>query len=763
VLGGEAGGRRRRGGIAALLIVLACALVVAPVANAELFTVDSTADEADISPGAGGCLTASGKCTLRAAIQESNSSVDEADEIVFDETIFDGQAAGSIALSSSLPAIVEPGRVNGHECPTAAGVSGPCVGIEGPAAGTALSVENGDGVEIEGIAVTGAKTGIAIESSALVRVRSSWFGVKLDGSAGGNETGVLVGPGSEADRIGGEGPEAGNLFAHSAGDGLHIHGASEIRVLGNRFGVGPDGGTLAANGKDIEITSAPLGAEATGNTIGTMVTRPAAATPACDGGCNLISGAASAGVDLEGDGGAAIPDEAPAVDTTIAGNHIGLDASGTAAIPNVQGIHVGAAKQTLIGGSRAGSANRITGGGVAVSAGPSATDVVVRGNLIGGGATGDGILAPPNVGIAVNSKGLSNPFFEAVIADNEIRMQGGCGIVQRGLGALIAGNEIFGAETGIFTAEASEEHGNLIQGNRLEALELTGILVENDRNEIRGNEIFGIGDAGVRINGSPGFPATENLVGGDGPGDENVIAGAGGDAIEISDLETTQNEVARNHGSGNGGLFIDLVAFAPLSEPNGPNEGIEPPGFSTATPESSTGSAEPGARVRVFGKRVAEAGEIESFLGEAVADAGGHWSVLYAAAIPAGTIVAATQTSEAGGTSELALATTSGESGGGNGGGTIAKAPGNLADSTPPQTRIVMAKSHRGTARFRFESDQSGSTFQCRLDGKPFAACRSPKRYGGLKPGKHAFQVRAIDAAGNVDSSPAKRRFAVRP
>lgn len=37
------------------------------------YTVNSTADEPDAAPGSGGCATAGGKCTLRAAIQEANT------------------------------------------------------------------------------------------------------------------------------------------------------------------------------------------------------------------------------------------------------------------------------------------------------------------------------------------------------------------------------------------------------------------------------------------------------------------------------------------------------------------------------------------------------------------------------------------------------------------------------------------------------------------------------------------------------------------
>jgi hypothetical protein len=45
-------------------------------------------------------------------------------------------------------------------------------------------------------------------------------------------------------------------------------------------------------------------------------------------------------------------------------------------------------------------------------------------------------------------------------------------------------------------------------------------------------------------------------------------------------------------------------------------------------------------------------------------------------------------------------------------------------------------------------------SFQCRLDGGSWQPCSSPRSYGGLKKSAHVFRVRAIDAAGNVDSSP---------
>jgi hypothetical protein len=79
-------------------------------------------------------------------------------------------------------------------------------------------------------------------------------------------------------------------------------------------------------------------------------------------------------------------------------------------------------------------------------------------------------------------------------------------------------------------------------------------------------------------------------------------------------------------------------------------------------------------------------------------------------------------------------------------------------DTTAPQTSIASgpaATTAVTNASFTFSSSEPGSSFACKLDGGAWGNCTSPKPYSGVSPGAHRFSVRAGDAAGNVDNSPA--------
>ena len=86
------------------------------------------------------------------------------------------------------------------------------------------------------------------------------------------------------------------------------------------------------------------------------------------------------------------------------------------------------------------------------------------------------------------------------------------------------------------------------------------------------------------------------------------------------------------------------------------------------------------------------------------------------------------------------------------------------ADTDPPQTKIKKApkgKIDAGTVKVKFKSDEPNSSFECKFDRKPYKPCQSPKKLKNLDDGKHKFKVRATDAAGNTDNSPAKAKFKV--
>ena len=76
-------------------------------------------------------------------------------------------------------------------------------------------------------------------------------------------------------------------------------------------------------------------------------------------------------------------------------------------------------------------------------------------------------------------------------------------------------------------------------------------------------------------------------------------------------------------------------------------------------------------------------------------------------------------------------------------------------------TKAPKAKSAKTKAKLKFTSSKAGSTFECKLDKGAFESCSSPTKYTKLKPGKHKFKVRAIDADGNADPTPAKAKWKV--
>ena len=82
----------------------------------------------------------------------------------------------------------------------------------------------------------------------------------------------------------------------------------------------------------------------------------------------------------------------------------------------------------------------------------------------------------------------------------------------------------------------------------------------------------------------------------------------------------------------------------------------------------------------------------------------------------------------------------------------------------PPETTIDSGPSgttSSTSATLSFHADQSGSTFECQLDGGGYSTCSSPTGYNSLADGSHTFQVRATNSAGTSDPTPASRSWTI--
>ncbi len=91
-----------------------------------------------------------------------------------------------------------------------------------------------------------------------------------------------------------------------------------------------------------------------------------------------------------------------------------------------------------------------------------------------------------------------------------------------------------------------------------------------------------------------------------------------------------------------------------------------------------------------------------------------------------------------------------------------------IHDVTEPTTTLnttaLNKRRHKATFTFTGSDDRPGTlTFMCKLDTRPFADCSTlTVTYTRLRRGSHIFKVKAIDVAGNEDTSPATKTFRFR-
>jgi CSLREA domain-containing protein len=272
--------------------------------------------------------------------------------------------------------------------------------------------------------------------------------------------------------------------------GLVIDGTSNVVIKGLQILNLPGDGIVLQNG-------------ASNNTIGGTNATPGGA---CTGDCNLISGngtgESGAGVYIQG---------SDTVSNTVSGNYIGTDANGTLALGNKwRGVLIDGAQWNIIGGDTPGERNLISGNNPecvtdsALIIGYDAMNNTVKGNYIGTDASGTSAL-PNCAAVDIRREASYN-----VISDN-----------------LISGNE------GIAVTIRRDAMHNTIIGNKI----------------------------GTDVNGTSALPnwrgfriaegAQYNVIGGDTPGERNIISGNRTSGVTIAHSNPSWGPSMNNTVSGN--------------------------------------------------------------------------------------------------------------------------------------------------------------------------------------------------------------------
>jgi Periplasmic copper-binding protein (NosD) len=343
---------------------------------------------------------------------------------------------------------------------------------------TAPSLISGNGRN--GVEVTGGASKTVI--------RSSLIGTNGIGTALGNSLDGVVIADSPNNSVGDAGPGDGNTIAFNQQDGVEVDGAAAA-------GIAIQGDLILNNAGDGVRMK-----DASGNVIGNAPDNadPAIALRARD----VISGNVGAGIEIMG----------LSRDTTVQGNLIGTDLSGTAALGNEIGVFLNDAVGNTIGGTTPLARNVISGNRsqgiqifrISTSTSPSVGGDTIQGNWIGLDATGLGALGngtpgqTTGVGVFLNDAPNNTIGGTTPAASNAISGNGQTGVTifgQSSTGNLIEGNVIGASPTGglLSSTAPAQSRGVLIQdaaGNTIGGVNATS------SNLIRGNNI-GVEVAGV--------------------------------------------------------------------------------------------------------------------------------------------------------------------------------------------------------------------------------------------------------------------------
>ena len=476
-------------------------LAVLPALGAT-FTVNDLGDAPDETLN-GVCDTAGAGtiCTLRAAIQEANAAAGP-------HTI-DFSVAGVITLGSALPAIVQSVDIDGATAPGYAGA--PVLDIDGQstiAVGLdfTLGTSNVNGLQIYGFTTAG----IRIQAGE-VHVTSSYLG-PVTAAGTPNGVGVEIAGGTLSGI-------SGNVISGNLSAGIHVSGGSGHTIDGNHIGTNVSGLSGLGNGTGVLVTGG------TNVRIGSDTTAE----------WNVISGNSMHGVDVQSGSG-----------IVVAGNLVGVDATGTAALGNLGvGIRVAAADNTV--GTTA-ARNIVSGnGGVGILV-PATSRVVVRNNYVGVDVTGTAGIGNFEEGIRVVSSDDIDVGGTAAGEGNVASFNGSDGIsiaevidvrVHGNIAGLNAtGTSTLGnggagiaisAGTNVLVGSLTGSGGNVVSGNSFGGI-VSGFGVDNI---FEGNRV-GTNAAGTADEGNLG---TGILIGAFSTGDiirSNLVSGNDSHGIEVT-------------------------------------------------------------------------------------------------------------------------------------------------------------------------------------------------------------------------------------
>ncbi len=376
------------------------------------------------------------------------------------------------------------------------------VSIYTPAA-TAQAIHNIVEGNLIGVDASGSNA-VGNPAGGVVIVNSSTNTVGPANVISGNQTGGVIIEAVSAGAVATGNLVAGDLIGVTLGGGLAIPGQLNGVILTNAVGdfIG--------------------GAQTVGGLLGANVPN----LPA-----NVISGNQQFGVLLDGSSSG----------DTLAGSYIGTDGSGTAPIPNGQGVFIQdlstAPSNDTIGGTAAGSGNLISGNtsnGIIIQ-GPAASPRPGIGSLVIGNV----------IGLSSSDAPLSNSI-GVLIQDSPSNTIGGTAYQSQN---VISGNASAGID---ITGQSAA--GNIIQGDHI-GTNFAGSGFPVGISEADPAQLIG-----VFLDGSIG-----NTVGGTIPGSNNVIS-ANNLGIDITGLKATNsNQITGSQNVVEGNLVgVSKTGLSPV-------------------------------------------------------------------------------------------------------------------------------------------------------------------------------------------------------